>query len=304
MSKSIENEETVNPTNPINPMKSDESNEGSESMSSHDKMIAEIAEILDMEEEGKKPVEETTETSQEEVVEETAPEETTSSEEAFIPDDALVERAVRAGLTLADAKAFTTKEAAERVLAVLEEKSTSTKGKKDDDSAEEPAGELSLPEIDEAALDDLDPSIAELIKSQNAALKALSAEVSTLKKAGITAEAKGFFETQYGALDEKVRSHVDAVKKTQLKQKFDLLEKGYKAAGEKVDRETIFKEAVSITLSDAMTKAAAEAKSAKVASRKGLVIAPPGGSSGKTTKVVGGGEYADIIAALEEKGFK
>jgi hypothetical protein len=152
-------------------------------------------------------------------------------------------------------------------------------------------------------LDDLDPSIAELIKSQSAALKALSAEVSTLKKAGITAEAKGFFETQYGALDEKVRSHVDAVKKTQLRQKFDLLEKGYKAAGEKVDRETIFKEAVSITLSDAMNKAAAEAKSAKVASRKGLVIAPPGGSSGKQPKVVGGGEYADIIAALEEKGF-
>jgi predicted nucleic acid-binding Zn-ribbon protein len=187
---------------------------------------------------------------------------------------------------------------------VLEEKSTSIKGTKDNASTEEPTGELSLPEIDESALDDLDPSIADLIKSQNAALKALSAEVTSLKKAGNTAEAKGFFETQYGALDEKVRSHVDAVKKTQLKQKFDLLEKGYKAAGEKVDRETIFKEAVSITLSDAMAKAAAEAKSAKVASRKGLVIAPPGGSSGKTTKVVGCGEYADIIAALQEKGFE
>jgi hypothetical protein len=304
MSKSVENEETVNPTNPINSMKSDESNGTSDNASSRDKIKAEIAEILDMEDEVKEPIAEAPDTPTEEAVEETKPEESVSSEEAFTPDDALIERAIRAGLTLADAKAFTTKEAAERVLAVLEEKTTSTKGKKDDDSAEEPAGEMSLPEIDEAALDDLDPSIAELIKSQNAALKALSAEVSTLKKAGTTAEAKGFFETQYGALDEKVRSHVDAVKKTQLKQKFDLLEKGYKAAGEKVDRETIFKEAVSITLSDAMAKAAAEAKSAKVASRKGLVIAPPGGSSGKTTKVVGGGEYADIIAALQEKGFE
>jgi hypothetical protein len=304
MSKSVENEETVNPTNPINSMKSDESNGGGDNVSSRDKIKAEIAEILDMEDEVKEPTTETVEEPKAEVVEETTAEETTPSEETFTPDDALVERAIRAGLTLADAKAFTTKESAERVLAVLEEKTTSTKGKKDDDSAEDPAGELSLPEIDEAALDDLDPSIAELIKSQNAALKALSAEVSTLKKAGTTAEAKGFFETQYGALDEKVRSHVDAVKKTQLKQKFDLLEKGYKAAGEKVDRETIFKEAVSITLPDVMAKAAAEAKSAKVASRKGLVIAPPGGSSGKTTKVVGGGEYADIIAALQEKGFE
>ena len=304
MSKSVENEEAVNPTNPINPMKSDESNGISDNASSRDKIKAEIAEILDMEDEVKEPTEETTETSQEEVAEETTTEETTSSDEAFTPDDALVERAIRAGLTLADTKAFTTKEAAERVLAVLEEKSTSTKGTKDNTSTEEPTGELSLPEIDESALGDLDPSIAELIKSQNAALKALSAEVTSLKKAGNTAEAKGFFETQYGALDEKVRSHVDAVKKTQLKQKFDLLEKGYKAAGEKVDRETIFKEAVSITLSDAMAKAAAEAKSAKVASRKGLVIAPPGGSSGNTPKVVGGGEYSDIIAALEEKGFR
>lgn len=304
MSKSVENEETVNPTNPINSMKSDESDGTSDNASSRDKIKAEIAEILDMDEEGKEPTEETTETPQEEVVEETTTEETTSSEETFTPDDALVERAIRAGLTLADTKAFTTKEAAERVLAVLEEKSTSTKGTKDNASTEEPTSELSLPEIDESALDDLDPSIAELIKSQNAALKALSAEVTSLKKAGNTAEAKGFFETQYGTLDEKVRSHVDAVKKTQLKQKFDLLERGYKAAGEKVDRETIFKEAVSITLSDAMAKAAAEAKSAKVASRKGLVIAPPGGSSGNTPKVVGGGEYSDIIAALEEKGFK
>lgn len=304
MSKSVENEETVNPTNPINSMKSDESNGSGDNTSSRDKIKAEIAEILDMEDEVKEPAKETTEETVKETVEEPVVEETTSEDEAFTPDDALVERAIRAGLTLADAKAFTTKESAERVLAVLEEKSTSTKGKKDDDGAEGPAGEMSLPEIDESALDDLDPSIAELIKSQNAALKALSAEVTSLKKAGNTAEAKGFFETQYGALDEKVRSHVDAVKKTQLKQKFDLLEKGYKAAGEKVDRETIFKEAVSITLSDAMAKAAAEAKSAKVASRKGLVIAPPGGSSGKTPKVVGGGEFADIIAALEEKGFK
>ena len=296
-----EKEEVVDSTNP---MESEEKKEGSENVSSHDEIKAEIAEILDAEEEAMAATKETVEEHKEEVAEETNPEETTSSEEAFAPDDAFVERAVRAGLALADIKAFTTKEAAERVLAVLEEKSTSTKGKKGDDSAEEPAAETPLPEIDESVLDDLDPSIAELIKSQHAALKALSAEVSTLKKAGTTAEAKGFFETQYGALDEKVRSHVDAVTKTQLKQKFDLLEKGYKAAGEKVDRETIFKEAVSITLSDAMTKAAAEAKSAKVASRKGLVIAPPGGSSGKTPKVVGGGEYADIIAALQEKGFE
>lgn len=296
-----EKEEVVDSTNP---MELEEKKEGSENVSSPDEIKAEIAEILDAEEEAIAATKETVEEHKEEAVEETNTKETTSSEEAFAPDDAFVERAVRAGLALADIKAFTTKEAAERVLAVLEEKSTSTKGKKGDDSAEEPAAETPLPEIDESVLDDLDPSIAELIKSQHAALKALSAEVSTLKKAGTTAEAKGFFETQYGALDEKVRSHVDAVTKTQLKQKFDLLEKGYKAAGEKVDRETIFKEAVSITLSDAMTKAAAEAKSAKVASRKGLVIAPPGGSSGKTPKVVGGGEYADIIAALQEKGFE
>lgn len=299
MAEKAEIVDAINQVNPINSMQSDENNGGSENASSRDKIKAEIAEILEMEDEVKDPSKETVE----ETVEEPAAEETTSSEEVFTPDDALLERAIRAGLTIADAKAFTTKESAERVLAVLEEKSASTKGKKDDDSADEPAGGLSLPELDESVLDDLDPSIADFIKSQNAALKALSAEVSTLKKAGTTAEAKGFFETQYGALDEKVRSHVDAVKKTQLKQKFDLLEKGYKAAGEKVDRETIFKEAVSITLSDAMTKAAAEAKSAKVASRKGLVIAPPGGSSGKTPKVVGGGEYADIVAALEEKGF-
>jgi hypothetical protein len=282
-------------------MQTNEDNGTIEKGSDDDKMRAEIAKILD----GEKPVEEPENKTAEETVDAPGNVELSSGDapanEAYSPDDAMIERAVRAGLTLEDAKGFSSQESAERILSAIEAKST-TPGK-ESAGAEEPADDVEIPELSDEALDDLDPSVANFIKGQTAVLKALKAEVSTLKKAGISAEAKGFFETQYGSLDEKVRGHVDAVAKAKLKQKFEMLEAGYKATGVKVERADVFKEAVSIALGDAVTRAASETKAAKVAARKGLVIAPAGGSSGHKAPV-GDGEYADIIAALKEKGFE
>lgn len=305
MAKPKENTEVVEPVNPINPIESNDDNGGGETISSDDKIIAEIAEILDKEnkvDNSEEDVPKNPETADGGGAEEHAQ---TDAPEAFSPDDELVERAVRAGLTLADAKGFASKESAERILSVIEASKKTDTGKEASAATDDPGeGQLNLPEISDEALEEIDPSVAGLIKSQSAALKALSAEIAMLKKAGVSAEAKGFFETQYGTLDESVRSHVDAVAKARLKQKFDLLEAGYKATGAKVAREAVFKEAVSLALSGEVTKAASEAKTAKIASRKGLVIAPAGGSSGKATKVSGDSPYADIVAELSQKGFE
>ena len=282
-------------------MQTNEDNGAIEKDGDGDKMRAEIAKILDEEHKVEEPENKTAEETVDapgnvELADGDAP-----ANEAYSPDDAMIERAVRAGLTLEDAKGFSSQESAERILSAIEAKST-TPGK-ESAGAEEPADDVEIPELSDEALDDLDPSVADFIKGQTAVLKALKAEVSTLKKAGISAEAKGFFETQYGSLDEKVRGHVDAVAKAKLKQKFEMLEAGYKATGVKVERADVFKEAVSIALGDAVTRAASETKAAKIAARKGLVIAPAGGSSGHKAPV-GDGEYADIIAALKEKGFE
>lgn len=305
MAKAKENTETVESVNPINSMESNDNNGGSETSSSDAKIRAEIAEILDKENKVETSEEKDPKTPDPSQGAEAEVQEETSDAEFFTPDDELVERAVRAGLSLADAKGFSSKESAERILSVIEANKKTDAGKTATDTTDEPGKEaFTLPEISDEDLEEIDPSVASLIKSQSAALKALSAEIATLKKAGISAEAKGFFETQYGALDDSVRSHVDAVAKTRLKQKFDLLEAGYKATGAKVDREAVFKEAVSLALSGELAKAASETKAAKIASRKGLVIAPAGGSSGKTTKVLGDSPYADIVAELSQKGFE
>ena len=292
--------EPVNPINPINSVQTNDDNGGIEKGGDGDKMRAEIAKILDEEMKVEEPKNDTAEPITETATNVEASEGVASAKETYSPDDDIIERAVRAGLSLEDAKGFSSKESAERILGAIEKNATPSG--KETVSEKDSAAEIEIPELSDEMLDELDPSVAEFIKSQHTALKALGAEIQTLKKAGTSAEAKGFFETQYGALDEKVRGHVDAVAKTKLKQKFEMLEAGYKATGVKVGREDIFKEAVSIALGDAVSKAASETKQAKIASRRGMVIAPAGGNPGH--KAVGEGEYADIIAALKERGIE
>ena len=281
-------------------MQTNEDNGAIEKGSEGDKMRAEIAKILDGENQVKEPENKTAEETVDAPGNVEPVSGGTSAKEAYSPDDDIIERAVRAGLSLEDAKGFSSKESAERILGAIEKNATPSG--KETVSENNSAAEIEIPELSDEMLDELDPSVAEFIKSQHTALKALGAEIQTLKKAGTSAEAKGFFETQYGALDEKVRGHVDAVAKTKLKQKFEMLEAGYRATGVKVEREDIFKEAVSIALGDAVSKAASETKQAKIASRRGMVIAPAGGNPGQRS--VGEGEYADIIAALKERGIE
>lgn len=200
--------------------------------------------------------------------------------EPFVPDDALVERAVKAGLSMSDAKAFPNAEMAERILTALEAKAEGGGKKADGKDGEEAAG---VPDLDISEFTEengYDPAMVKLVQSMKSVIEAQAKEISSIKKAGESAKEKDFFTQQFNGLDERVRSHMDAARKSQLKSKFGVLEAGYKAAGSKISREDIFKEAVQLAAGDLVSAAEAESKSAAAQKRKTLAIARPGGNFG------------------------
>lgn len=217
-------------------------------------------------------------------------------------DDSLAERAVRAGLSLADVKSIKSKDALESILGRLESKSA--KGDEGPDGEDNPAAddeeeEDPLADID---WDEFDPQIARAMKymqSQNAALRK---EVKSLKRAGESAQTQSFFEQQFGRLDENVRRHVDAVAKAKLKQKFDMLEAGYKAVKADVKRADVFREAARLALGDKLDRGAAETEAARLAKRRELAIAQPTRARGESRPQKTGDDIdREIAAVLEEK---
>lgn len=217
-------------------------------------------------------------------------------------DDSLAERAVRAGLSLADVKSIKSKDALESILGRLEGKSAKGDegpGGEDDPAADDEEEEDPLADID---WDEFDPQIARAMKymqSQNAALRK---EVKSLKRAGESAQTQSFFEQQFGRLDENVRRHVDAVAKAKLKQKFDMLEAGYKAVKADVKRADVFQEAARLALGDKLDRGAAETEAARLAKRRELAIAQPTRARGESRPQKTGDDIdREIAAVLEEK---
>lgn len=209
----------------------------------------------------------------------------------YTPDDEIIERAVRAGMTISDAKAFTSKESAERIISLLEEKSSSGETREEENQPD--GDDLSSIEAEYTEENGYEPGVVN-------AMQTLVKEVRSLKQARNSAEQTDFFGSQFAALDEKVRSHVDAVRKSQLKSKFDVLEAGYKDTKANVKREDVFKEAVNLAIGDLVRKAEEEGKNLKAQQRRNLAVARPGGEGGRKKETQESKE-AEILQSLREK---
>lgn len=220
-------------------------------------------------------------------------------EEDYAEEQALFDRAIRAGISSRDVLAMRDRATVERMVEMAEKANgISTEEKKtengdEEDGAGAPADDLEsvLGQMEEDGGYD-----ANLVKM----LKGLVAENKKLRSARETADGQSFLDRQIGALDEGVRSHVDAARKSKLKAKFDLLEAGYKAQNAKVSREEVFREAASLALGDLIGRAEGERKASQLERRKALALARPGGESGQR-----GGQsaaeddpFADFVAAM------
>lgn len=208
----------------------------------------------------------------------------------FEADDALIERAVKAGLSVADAKAFANKEQADRILTALEAKTAKpgdgTKGAADKGGEGFPTDEFDAivkameDDKDEDGNSNFDPNILKALKAMGSLAKSQAKELAALRAAGKTAAAVTSFDKGFAGLDEGVRSHVDAATKSQLRKKFDFLKSAHESAKDGAKDEEVFGEAVKLVLGDIVQTASAENKAAALEQRASLRLARPGGQSG------------------------
>jgi len=223
---------------------------------------------------------------------------------AFEVGDAEIERAVRAGLTVADARSFKDKEAFERVCSALEKRSSEKPKEEakpgDGDGDGEPADD-DIPTLPED--EDYDEKLVKVVNSLGNMVRDLRKENRELRKAGETANAQTFFDRQYEGLDEAVRTKAGADGRAKVQAKFKMLEAGYKATNAEVSREDIFKEAAQLAIGDLLGENAAAQRAARIESRKSLKLAQPGGESKPGDSAKSGEEAERDVARLVAEKF-
>lgn len=241
-----------------------------------DDIAAAVSEVVSAKEQPKEEPKEEVHTAEEPKPDnhEDPPAEVSSEDRAKF--DSIIERGVRAGLSMQDVLAMPSAEVAERMVATAEKAAGISPTNKETDpngAGKEPADELGKT-IE--AMEQDGGYDANMLKM----LKGLYAENKSLKASRDTEAKKTFFDTQFGGLDESVRSHVDAVRKSQLKSTFDMLKAGHAAQGDKATDEQVFQEAAKLALGDLIGKAAEERKAAAISQRRNLILARPGGENG------------------------
>jgi hypothetical protein len=214
-----------------------------------------------------------------------------------VTDDHL-ERAVKAGLTMAEARRFGSASLLDAMVSRLE-------GKKDggDKGGKTDAGEDKDPLED---VPDLDPNeYDEKIVNAFKALKGIARQQQEIIKGLRTqdqAATPDWFKAQAAGLDKAVSSAItsDPTKLESIRDKFAVLEAGYKAAGKDASREAVFQEAVRITMGDVISKAAVDDKAAELAKRAKQHINRPAGHRASPK-----GDPGDEIAAeIDRKYFQ
>lgn len=209
--------------------------------------------------------------------------------------DALLERAVKAGFSLGEARKFPSATMLEGVCDRLEVKASTDDGgeggKKDE-----------IEEVDLfEGLPDLDPEIYdEKIVAVFNGLKDVVRKQYSVIQGMETGKASTWFESQVSALGKPFEKAlaVGSGKLAELKEQFDVLVAGYKASGkEDVDLKSVFDTAVTIALGD-VKKEIADAAAEKVLGKRGKQhISRPSGKTSKPTTDA----FEDVAKEIDAK---
>ena len=253
-----------------------------------DKAIEKVSAEIEKENKGEE-VETAVATTEEEPKNDPTPkgEEPEAATTPFVPDDALTERAIRAGLSMKDVKGFSSAEFAESILSRLEAASKPNGEKEEPTGEESPAVKFDAvlekmkEDVDEDGNPNYDPKFIEMFEGMAALLKSQREEIASLKKAGSSASERTFFEQQLGTLGEGVAKHLDAASKSKLEAKFRTLTKAYESAKVDMKPEDVFQEAAKLAIGDILGKTDAERKAAEAEKRRKMAIARPGGEQGQ-----------------------
>ena len=250
-----------------------------------DKAIEKVSAEIEKENKGEEVETEVT-TTEEEPKNDPTPngEEPEAAPTPFVPDDALTERAIRAGLSMKDVKGFSSAEFAESRL----EAASKPNGEMAEQTGEESPAvkfdavlEKMKEDVDEDGNPNYDPKFIEMFEGMAALLKSQREEIASLKKAGSSASERTFFEQQLGTLGDGVAKHLDAASKSKLEAKFRTLTKAYESAKVDMKPEDVFQEAAKLAIGDILGKTDAERKAAEAEKRRKMAIARPGGEQGQ-----------------------
>ena len=225
-------------------------------------------------------------------------------------DDAAFERAVKAGIPIEQAKAFTSKAQLEKMSELLEKK-PAQETTQTEEKATKPATETQTAD-DEYKLPDFpkeeewDPKLTEYAKKCNEVISKLNGRIAKLEaqKAGAAAPDKfASLPEAYRPLvgeSGKALSQEQQEARTKIGNVFEVLKAGYKSQGVAKPDDEVFKDALKFALGDVE----ADAKRTKsVGERVSLAVARPGNGGAGTRKSSGEADPEKDIAAELHKEF-
>ncbi len=222
-------------------------------------------------------------------------------------DDALIERAVKSGMSIADAKSFQDAQALTRMCDMLEKKANPEEKKPEGEPKKDVDPLEGIPDLDPETYDE---KLVGIVKALKDIVRSQTTKLADLEKSYATSGNQVWFDRQVASLGEafeKVLGKGDRLNRTSeqraaisaLEEKFEILKAGYKAAGKQVDQDAVFKEAVAVALGDVKVKAEAKVKADQLAARKLQHLQRPSGSHEKAKT----DPLSDVADAVDRKFF-
>lgn len=209
-------------------------------------------------------------------------------------DDDLLESAVKAGLSMKNARKFPDAESLREAIGLL---SGNTDTPADTDPAKEETSEVDsvLADIPDLDPEEYDDAIVKGFSALKKLVESQSNEIQSLKDG----KTGTWIEQQINTLGDVAKTvRDDPNKKSALLKKYEILKSGYKAAGESATEEAIFQEAASMVLGDDMRKQTEKAKAKAARKRNKARISRVSGQSAQTP---GGDDVEDIVNIVSEK---
>jgi len=181
----------------------------------------------------------------------------------------LVERAIRAGMKLSEINKIRDEDTISHVCEMLESKSSSGDADDKQDASDETQDDAGDIDFDAITLDpeEYDEGLVSAFDAMKDLIKKQSAKIGELTKTNDS----GWFDSKVDSLNVDV----EAGKRETLQKKFNVLEGGYRSAGEQVSRDDVFKEAASLVLADELKAASEKSDKADLASRDKLKVNRP-----------------------------
>jgi hypothetical protein len=215
--------------------------------------------------------------------------------------DEVTERAIRAGFSLKEIKQCPDDAFLERMCARIEGAKGETGSQKDaaNDDGGEPSIDDILSEIPDLDPEEVEESIVSAFKSMKGFMKRSLEDNANLRKeiAGMQeGQTKDWLTTKIEGVKDFTKGDADRI--ASVRKKFEILQAGYKAAGESVTRDVVFGEAAKMVLGSEMTAAKQKSKTKAARSRNGQFIARPSGN--RAEPKVG---FRDQVGAMIDARF-